>query len=51
MKSKLREKLPGELEESDAEEELNALAEEIKIHDLRYYNAVSYTHLTLPTKA
>ena len=38
MENKLREKLPDELGESDAEEELNALAEEIKFHDLRYYN-------------
>ena len=38
MENKLREKLPDELGKSDAEEELNALAEEIKFHDLRYYN-------------
>mgnify|MGYP003328501763 CR=1 FL=1 len=37
MNKELRHKMPSELFEEEAKEELTALAEEIKIHDIEYY--------------
>ena len=37
MNKEIRHKIPSELLEEEAKEELTALAEEIKIHDIEYY--------------
>ena len=37
MNKEIRHKMPSELLEEEAKKELTALAEEIKIHDIKYY--------------
>ena len=46
MNKELRHKMPSELLEEEAKEELTALADEIKNHDIEYYeynNCLLYT--------